>query len=89
MSERSRSSPPPQTQYEYPPPVSRLLRLGDVRALGLTAEQVPALIRMAVDEELQWADSDSPEVWAPVHAWRALAQLQAGPAAKPLASLQL
>ena len=57
------------------------------RALGLTAEQVPGLIRMAVDEELQWADSDSPEVWAPLHAWRALAQLQAGPAAEPLVGL--
>ena len=42
---------------------------------------------MATDEELNWADSDSLEVWAPIHAWRALGQLRAAAAAEPLLSL--
>ncbi len=42
---------------------------------------------MAVDEELNWAMSDSLEVWAPVHAWRTLGQLRAEAAIEPLTSL--
>jgi hypothetical protein len=42
---------------------------------------------MATDEELNWADSDSLEVWAPVHAWRALGQLRASAAIEPLLHL--
>ena len=68
----------------YAPPVSDLIVLGDVRgrekvdylALGLTTEHVAELSRMALDDDLQWADSDSNEVWAPLHAWRALGQLR-------------
>lgn len=74
----------------YDNPVAQLLALGDPRQdeqtesgwrdyapLGLTAEHIPELARMALDEELHWADQDSPEVWAPLHAWRALGQLRA------------
>ena len=39
---------------------------------------------MLKDEELTWADSDSLEVWAPVHAWRILGQPQAIEAINPL-----
>lgn len=80
----------------YPSPVDRLLVKGDASgnaewpdylALGLTDAHVPDLIRMALDEKLHWADSDSREVWAPIHAWRALGQLRAVAAVEPLLSL--
>src|ERR1051326_7601415 len=77
----------------YPEPVSRLLTYGDCSRqrewpdylkLGLTREHIPELIRMAMDEKLNYADPDAQEVWAPVHAWRALGQLQAEEAIRPL-----
>ena len=84
----------------YPPPVDKLLTLGDGREvagtmnqwstyleLGLGPEHIPDLIRMATDEELRWAYSDTLEVWAPIHAWRALGQLRAEAAIEPLFSL--
>ncbi|HZO88333.1 MAG TPA: DUF1186 domain-containing protein [Chthonomonadaceae bacterium] len=80
----------------YPPPVNKLLALGDIReelkqpdylALGLRPEHVPDLIRMATDKELLWADSEDDEVWAPIHAWRALGQLRAVEAIEPLMGL--
>jgi hypothetical protein len=85
------------TTTDYPPPVDKLLTLGDARgsrshwpnylAYGLGPEHIPDLIRMATDEELNTASSDSLEVWAPVHAWRALGQLRAEAAAEPLTGL--
>ena len=84
----------------YPPPVDKLLTLGDAREvgtnvkewsiyleLGLGPEHIPDLIRMATDKELRWAYSDTLEVWAPIHAWRALGQLRAEAAIEPLLSL--
>ena len=84
----------------YLPPVDQLLTYGDclelqrkkkkpdyVTELQLTAEQIPELIRMATDPELLWADSESLEVWAPIHAWRSLGQLRAEAAIEPLISL--
>ena len=80
----------------YPYPVNRLLNLGDPRdrrewpvytALGLTNEHIPDLIRMVLDDELNEADGESREVWAPLHAWRALGQLRASAAIEPLLSL--
>jgi Protein of unknown function (DUF1186) len=80
----------------YSSPVSELLTIGDCRDfrewpnyldLGLNSEHVPELIEMATDEELNWADSESLEVWAPVHAWRALGQLRAVSAIEPLLDL--
>jgi hypothetical protein len=53
----------------------------------LGAEQVPELIRMATDPALNWADGESAEVWAPLHAWRSLGQLRAAPAVEPLTAL--
>ena len=84
------------TAATYPAPVDKLLTLGkpelgpewrDYLALGLESEHVPDLIRMATDEELNWADSESLVVWAPVHAWRALGQLRAEAAVQPLLDL--
>jgi hypothetical protein len=81
---------------KYSPPVDQLLTLGDPRgerewpdylALGLTPEHIPELIRMALDEDLQWADSESREVWANLHAWRTLGQLHAQAAIEPLLQL--
>jgi len=80
----------------YSSPVSELLIVGDCRDfrewpnyldLGLRSEHVPELIEMATDNELNWADSESLEVWAPVHAWRALGQLRAVSAVEPLLHL--
>jgi len=86
---------PPDPRKDYVPPVSELLTYGDPRKLhpwpdypaelGLTAEQVPDLVRMATDYRLA---TDTPEdgvAWAgSVHAWRALGQLRAVEAVAPL-----
>jgi hypothetical protein len=82
----------------YGPPVDQLLTYGegqlvrpdqwpDYLQLGLGPEHIPELIRMATDEELNWADSESLEVWAPLHAWRAIGQLRAEAAIEPFLSL--
>ena len=80
----------------YTNPVKTLLTYGscqemsgwpDYLGIGLTHENIPELIRMVTDRELLWADQDSIEVWAPVHAWRALGQLRAEEAIKPLIGL--
>ncbi|GAB4335969.1 MAG: hypothetical protein OHK0047_25280 [Leptolyngbyaceae cyanobacterium] len=81
----------------YSHPVDRLLTYKDCRKLkkwpnypelfGFTAEHIPDLIRMATDPALNWADSDSLEVWAPIHAWRALGQLHTEAAIAPLLSV--
>lgn len=73
------------TNLGYPEPVFRLLTLGECRrrerwrnylVLSIGPDRIPDLIRMMQDEELNRADSQSLEVWAPVHAWRALGQLR-------------
>ena len=84
----------------YRDPVAQLLTLGDPRqeghmasewrdypALGLTTEDVPELARMALDKDLHWTDSEGGEVWAPLHAWRALGQLRAESAVELLLQL--
>ena len=82
----------------YEPPVDKLLTYGEPELtesdkwpnyleLGLGPEHIPDLIRMAKDEELNDADSESLEVWAPLHAIRALGQLHAEIAIEPLLSL--
>ncbi len=85
-----------QLTSPYPYPVNRLLNLGLPRArkewpvyltMGLTAAHIPDLIRMVLDDQLNEADGDSREVWAPIHAWRALGQLRAVEAIEPLLTL--
>ncbi|MBV9773762.1 MAG: DUF1186 domain-containing protein [Gemmatimonadetes bacterium] len=81
----------------YAPPLDQFLALGqpalgtqnwlDYPGLGLRPEHVPELIRMARDEDLLWASGEDPDVWAPVHAWRALGQLRAEAAVEPLLAL--
>jgi hypothetical protein len=84
----------------YPPPVDRLLLLGETTfgapwpdfsaEFGLGPEHVPDLIRLASDEELyeaDWPEEDEeprPELWAPIHARRALGHLRAVSAVRPL-----
>ena len=84
------------TDTSYSHPVSQLLTYGDCLKLprwpeeldylplGFGSEHIPDLIRMVLDDDLYWANSDSLEVWAPVHAWRVLGQLQAEAAIEPL-----
>jgi hypothetical protein len=59
----------------------------DCAELGIGPEHVEELIGLALDEKLNSGPSDSREVWVPVHAWRALAQLHAAKAAEPLTRL--
>jgi hypothetical protein len=85
----------PTTSTTYSPPVDQLLKLGDCRRrprppyhiMGFTPEHVPELIRMSIDPELNWANAESDEVWAPVHAWRVLGLLRAEEAVEPLLGL--
>ncbi len=82
----------------YSPPVDKLLTIGepeivdapdwpDYLELGLTVEQIPALIRMVTDKSFYPANSDKLEAWPPIHAWRALGQLRAVEAVEPLLTL--
>ena len=81
----------------YHPPVARLLTLGpepalrrvwpDYRHLGLSGRDVPELVRMATDAALLEAAEKEAASWAPLHAWRALGQLEAQAAAAPLLTL--
>jgi hypothetical protein len=79
--------------HQYSEPVSKLLTCGpvpwhseplDYRELGVSEEDIPELIRMSADKDLYWAESESDEVWAPIHAWRALGQLRAAEAVPTL-----
>ena len=86
----------------YTVPVNQLLDIGEVKRrtvakpenwldyiqeYQLSEAHIPELIQMATDTELNNAAVDSNEVWAPLHAWRALAQLQAKDAIQPLMKL--
>ncbi len=81
---------------QYADLVGRLLAIGEtggfdpakwpdyVAEFGLAREHVAALACMVCDAALSRADTDSSEVWAPMHAWRALGQLGAEEAVAPL-----
>lgn len=77
----------------YPHPIAQLLTLGETRMreqrnylkMGFTSEHIPDLIRLVDDEELRdmpWDEDGNvpPQVYAQVHAWRTLAQLNAAKA---------
>lgn len=86
-------------QPNYADPVAGLLNYGgydfgrrndpwpDYLELGFTRAHVPELLRMTMDDDLNAADRDGTEVWAPLHAWRTLGQLRTVEAAEPLARL--
>jgi Protein of unknown function (DUF1186) len=83
----------------YTAPVATLLTYGDCHEMdlhdwpnypetvGLTLDDVPELIRMAIDPAFWELESEQLEVWAPIHAWRSLGQLQAEAAIAPLTQL--
>jgi hypothetical protein len=80
----------------YADPVRQLLTIGEVAShdpagwpdypteFGLGHEHAGALIRLACDAALNAGDPESREVWAPLHAWRALGQLEVEEAVAPL-----
>ena len=82
---------------EYRKTVDVLLILGDLQEsdhqwpdyseYGIGAEHIPDLIQLATDSELHEADSESLDVWAPIHAWRTLGQLRTEEAIDPLLNL--
>lgn len=85
---------------DYLAPTNQLLTLGVGKILreserwpnypkqfGLTANDIPELIRLATDSALNAGDPDNARTWAPVYAWRALGQLQAEAAIEPLLQL--
>jgi len=77
----------------YTEPVSKLLKLGrpagenwlDYSTLDITRKHVPELIRLVQDHDLRFMeppvdlpdDTDMPEWYGQIHAWRALSQLKA------------
>lgn len=77
----------------YTEPVSRLLTCGeadwdewdDYQEFNFSGQHVPELIRLGTDRHLL-VDDDVDEValWAPLHAWRVLAQMNAPEAIAPL-----
>jgi hypothetical protein len=80
----------------YNSAAKELLSIGDIRgsstwldysSYGITSKDIPELIKMATDDKLNFAGSNSTYVWAPLHAWRALGQLRAIQAIDPLISL--
>src|SRR5690242_2411085 len=83
----------------YAAPVRQLLSIGETHSydpatwpdycarFALGHEHIGDLIRMACDAALHQADSTSSEVWAPMHAWRALGQMRAEEAVLPLLAL--
>jgi hypothetical protein len=83
----------------YAEPVQRLLSIGKIRSydpadwpdyikeFAIGHEHTAELIRLACDEALHRAYSDTTEVWAPLHAWRALGQLRAAMSVAPLLAL--
>jgi hypothetical protein len=79
---------------DYTEPVSKLLSLGeldwdewdDYSRFSYTKAHVPELIRLGTDRHLLIDDDiDDDEMWAPMHAWRVLAQMQAVESIAPLA----
>lgn len=79
-----------------PAPLAALLTLGATaigtpadwpdypQQFGLGVQDVPALIDLATNEDLRFSEDETPAVWGPVHAWRALGQLGATGASLPL-----
>ena len=56
----------------------------DYLEYGFNEADIPALLDLVADESLDEADSQSSEVWAPLHAWRTLGQLGSSKAVVPL-----
>jgi HEAT repeat protein len=94
---RNSYSAPVNQLLDYQPGTKKLSpsEWPDYQQLGITAEDIPELIRMATDEDLynmqddenDFFGEDSLLEYAPLHAIRALGQLRAESAIEPLISL--
>jgi uncharacterized protein len=51
---------------------------------GFTPEDIPSLLTLFMDEEINAINSDSPELWAQLYAWRILGQLGSEEAIVPI-----
>src|SRR5688500_11622947 len=83
----------------YTDPVAQLLSLGQTTLnlgedwldypsqFGFTSGHTTELTRLATDTQFDELEPDKPEVWAPIHAIRALGQLQIEDAIAPLMGL--
>ena len=81
---------------ELPTAVQKLAELGDLweqeqwpdyQAMGLGPEHVPALLQILQNRAHFWDllnEDEEPQGWLPVHAWRALGQMQTEDAIQPL-----
>jgi hypothetical protein len=58
----------------------------DYLSFGIEATHIPELVRLVCDAPRLWSEdeSDGADAWTPIHAWRALGQLQATSAVEPL-----
>ena len=79
--------------HAYPEPTASLLTFGDptqiqnpndsrewpdyIKKFGFALNDVPHLIQMLKDPTFRAANANDPIVWAELHAWRVLGQLQA------------
>ena len=59
----------------------------DYADLGVNESDVADLLDLMTDESLAFADSNTKEVWIPLHCWRALAQLRSLEAFGPILAL--
>ncbi len=55
-----------------------------IKEYQLQEADIDELIALVTSDELNTAPTDSSEVWAPLHAWRALGQLKAVKAVEPI-----
>jgi hypothetical protein len=88
-------------KHDYPSPVSQLLTLGEAfpeanerglpwacyGELGITTEHVGLLIAILRDQQFYTDTVKVPEVYAPIHAWRMLAHLEATEAVPALLAM--
>lgn len=61
----------------------------DYLTSGFTEADAPVLIKILTDEELMFSQSQSSEIYAPIHAWRVLGQLKSIEAIAPLISVMV
>lgn len=47
----------------------------DYLKYGFDETDVPALLELVADDELNHADAESKDIWVPLHAWRTLGQI--------------
>lgn len=59
----------------------------DYLALGFTESDVPVLIQILTDKDLMYSQNESDEIYAFIHAWRVLGQLESVEAIEPLISV--